>query len=84
VEVKARLNFVAFTEFAVREGVQLRFGKATLSRVLAFFERLQSSYENRCERILVSKKRFSSILLTTNRYLVGKSVASACMRNLSI
>ena len=47
VEVKARLNFVAFSEFAVRESVSVRFGRSTSSRVLAFFEKLQSSYENR-------------------------------------
>jgi hypothetical protein len=47
VEVKARLNFVAFSEFAVRESVSVRFGRSTASKVLAFFEKLQSSYENR-------------------------------------
>ena len=47
VEVKARLNFVAFSDFAVRESVSVRFARSTSAKVLAFFEKLQSSYENR-------------------------------------
>jgi hypothetical protein len=47
VEVKVRLNFVAFSEFAVRESVSVRFARSTASKVLGFFEKLQTSYENR-------------------------------------
>ena len=38
---------MAFSDFAVRESVSVRFARSTAAKVLAFFEKLQSSYENR-------------------------------------
>ncbi len=56
VEVTARLNFVSFSEFAVRESVSVRFNNTDVSRVLAFFEGLKASVDNKLIELLSLNK----------------------------
>lgn len=52
VKVQAKLNFVSFSEFAVRESVSIRFQGVESSRVLAFFESIRASVDNRLIELL--------------------------------